>query len=120
MHACPYGVAGKGVDENNKFIEISRNFDRISTLATLHPMMRGLTDEIRRIFDLGITGFKFSSFSHLSVKGPWSISYHLRDRLAMVRSFKGNPFNSITYDKSGLQRFITGCGFRGKRLAPFR
>ncbi|MGC8659040.1 MAG: amidohydrolase family protein [Desulfomonilaceae bacterium] len=51
------------VDVNNRFIEISSKCSRLGTLATLHPLMRGMEDEIQRVFDLGITGFKFSSFS---------------------------------------------------------
>lgn len=49
--------------ENDRFIQFSRKFPRLRTLATLHPVMRGLSDEIVRMFDLGINGFKFSSFS---------------------------------------------------------
>lgn len=49
--------------ENDRFIRMSAKFPRLRTLGTLHPMMRGLSDEIQRIFDFGINGFKFSSFS---------------------------------------------------------
>ena len=59
----PTASPGKVVNENNRFIEISARFSCLSTLATLHPMMRRLEDEIQRIFDFGIEGFKFSSFS---------------------------------------------------------
>jgi len=49
--------------ENDRFIGFTRALPRLRTLATLHPMMRNLSHEISRIFDLGIIGFKFSSFS---------------------------------------------------------
>lgn len=49
--------------ENDRFIRWTREFSRIRTLATLHPAMPRLSDEIMRMFDLGIRGFKFSSFS---------------------------------------------------------
>ncbi|MCL4537986.1 MAG: amidohydrolase family protein [Bacteroidetes bacterium] len=48
---------------NDRFIRLSVELPRLRTLATLHPMMRGLSDEVLHVFDLGITGFKFSSFS---------------------------------------------------------
>jgi uncharacterized protein len=48
---------------NDRFIRLSVELPRLRTLATLHPMMRSLSDEILRVFDLGINGFKFSSFS---------------------------------------------------------
>ncbi len=49
--------------ENDRFIGFTRALSRLRTLATLHPMMQGLCHEISRMFDLGIIGFKFSSFS---------------------------------------------------------
>ena len=49
--------------ENDRFIGFTRVLPRLRTLATLHPMMRDLSHEISRMFDLGIIGFKFSSFS---------------------------------------------------------
>lgn len=49
--------------ENDRFIEFTRTRPRLRTLATLHPMMRCAGDEISRMLDLGIAGFKFSSFS---------------------------------------------------------
>jgi uncharacterized protein len=49
--------------ENDRFILLSTGLPRLRTFATLHPMMRCASDEIRRMFDLGIYGFKFSSFS---------------------------------------------------------
>lgn len=50
-------------DENNRFVRWSVEFPRIRCFATLHPAMSGLSDEILRMFDLDIRGFKFSSFS---------------------------------------------------------
>jgi uncharacterized protein len=49
--------------ENDRFIGFTTAFARLRTLATLHPMMRRLDHEVSRMFDLGIVGFKFSSFS---------------------------------------------------------
>ncbi len=49
--------------ENDRFIRWSAEFPRLKTLATLHPLMEGLSREIVRMFDFSIYGFKFSSFS---------------------------------------------------------
>ncbi|HMK35670.1 MAG TPA: amidohydrolase family protein [Desulfomonilaceae bacterium] len=49
--------------ENDRFMAFANQFSRIRTFATLHPMMHHLSEEIRRMLDLGIIGFKFSSFS---------------------------------------------------------
>jgi uncharacterized protein len=49
--------------ENDRFVRFSLEFPRLRTFATLHPEMQDLSHEIQRIFDLGINGFKFSSFS---------------------------------------------------------
>jgi uncharacterized protein len=59
----PTAAPEKVVAENDKFIKITSRFSRLFTLATLHPIMPGLVNEIQRMFDSGITGFKFSSFS---------------------------------------------------------
>lgn len=59
----PSAIPAEVSAENDRFIQMSEKFPRLRTLGTLHPMMRGLSDEIQRIFDLGIIGFKFSSFS---------------------------------------------------------
>jgi uncharacterized protein len=59
----PTALPDKVRAETDRFIRLSAEFPRLRTLATLHPMMRGLSDEILRVFDLGINGFKFSSFS---------------------------------------------------------
>jgi predicted TIM-barrel fold metal-dependent hydrolase len=50
-------------DENDRHIKLASKFPRLRSLCTLHPMMQGLSEEIRRILELGIRGFKFSSFS---------------------------------------------------------
>lgn len=49
--------------ENDRHITMTHGSFRIKTLATLHPSMAGLQNEIRRLFRLGIPGFKFSSFT---------------------------------------------------------
>lgn len=51
------------VRENDRFIGFTKEFSRLKTLATLHPAMNGIDCEIERVFDLGIRGFKFSTFS---------------------------------------------------------
>ncbi len=69
--------------ENDRFIRMSVQFPRLRTLATLHPAMEGLSDEIRRMFDAGIAGFKFSSFSqHFD-----PASKQVRQMLATVETF---------------------------------
>jgi uncharacterized protein len=50
-------------EENDRFIGFTKLLPRVRTLATLHPMMPDPVGEISRMLDLGITGFKFSSFS---------------------------------------------------------
>lgn len=59
----PTAAADKVQVENDRFIHLSNEFPRLRTLATLHPLMQGLSQEIERMFDAGITGFKFSTFS---------------------------------------------------------
>lgn len=49
--------------ENDRHIKLASGFPRLRSLCTLHPMMKGLSEEIRRLLELGIKGFKFSSFS---------------------------------------------------------
>jgi uncharacterized protein len=76
--------------ENDKFIAFTRELPRLRTLATLHPMMRHLTREISRILDLGIIGFKFSSFSQkFDVSSP-EVEVMLGDlgRLARNRNIR--------------------------------
>ncbi len=59
----PTAAPGKVRSENDRFINFTARFQRIRTLATLHPAMRDLSAEVIRMFDFGINGFKFSSFS---------------------------------------------------------
>lgn len=59
----PTAAPDKVRSENNRFMEIAAPFSRLATLATLHPSMSGLSDEIERMFSHGVNGFKFSSFS---------------------------------------------------------
>jgi uncharacterized protein len=49
--------------ENDRFIGFTKDFSRLLTLGTLHPMMRDLSSEVMRLIDFGINGFKFCSFS---------------------------------------------------------
>jgi len=49
--------------ENDRHYAMTIGSSRIKTLATLHPSMERLEDEIRRMLALGVPGFKFSSFT---------------------------------------------------------
>jgi uncharacterized protein len=59
----PTASPDKVRSENERYLSIADSFPRLRTLATLHPQMNLLADEAERMFDRGITGFKFSSFS---------------------------------------------------------
>jgi predicted TIM-barrel fold metal-dependent hydrolase len=66
MDVClllPTAQPEKVREENDLFAGLVNGFNRIRSLATLHPMMRDLCGEIERMYDLGVRGFKFSSFS---------------------------------------------------------
>jgi len=49
--------------ENDRYISMASSQPGLKTLATLHPEMADIAGEARRVFELGITGFKFCSFS---------------------------------------------------------
>jgi len=59
----PTASPDKVQTENDRYLSIAASSPRLKTLATLHPQMNNLATEIERMFDLGIVGFKFSSFS---------------------------------------------------------
>lgn len=59
----PTAAPDKVRTENDRFIGFTNRFPRLRTLATLHPTMEARSDEITRMFEVGINGFKFSSFS---------------------------------------------------------
>ncbi len=59
----PTAAPNKVRAENDRHFKIASKSPKLRSLATLHPVMNGLSDEIGRVFDLGVTGFKFSSFS---------------------------------------------------------
>jgi len=59
----PTAPPDKVQSENDRYIAIASSFPRLKALATLHPQMDHLADEIERVSDLGITGFKLASFS---------------------------------------------------------
>lgn len=59
----PTAAPNKVRIENDRHLGFASQSPRLRTLATLHPMMKDLSDEIRRVFDLGAVGFKLSSFS---------------------------------------------------------
>jgi uncharacterized protein len=66
IDACvllPTAAPHRVTEENDRFLGFAKTFPRLRTLATLHPAMEGLDREIERLFDLGVAGFKFSSFS---------------------------------------------------------
>ena len=50
-------------DENDRHLALAENHPGLRALMTLHPAMSGAAGEISRILDLGIRGFKMSSFS---------------------------------------------------------
>jgi uncharacterized protein len=59
----PTAAPDKVRAENERHLRIASGHSRLRSLATLHPAMVDLSEEIRRIFQLGTRGFKFSSFS---------------------------------------------------------
>jgi predicted TIM-barrel fold metal-dependent hydrolase len=59
----PTAAPNKVRAENDRHLGFASEFPRLRTLATLHPVMKDLSGEIRRVFDLGAVGFKLSSFS---------------------------------------------------------
>jgi len=59
----PTAAPNKVGTENDRHLRFASQSPRLRSLATLHPVMKDLLDEIRRVFDLGIVGFKMSSFS---------------------------------------------------------
>ncbi len=59
----PTAAPNKVRAENDRHFKIASKTNRLRSLATLHPIMNGLSDEISRVFDHGIIGFKLSSFS---------------------------------------------------------
>jgi uncharacterized protein len=59
----PTAAPNKVRAENDRHFKIASKSPQLRSLATLHPIMNGLSDEIGRVFDLGIIGFKLSSFS---------------------------------------------------------
>lgn len=66
IDACvllPTAAPDRVTTENDRFIGFTTVFPRLRTLATLHPAMPNVSQEIERVFDLGVAGFKFSSFS---------------------------------------------------------
>jgi len=77
--------------ENDRFIGFTRALPRLRTLATLHPMMRALTHEISRMFDLGITGFKFSSFSQRFDLSSREVEVMLTDLARLARNRNIRP-----------------------------
>lgn len=98
---------------NDRFIEYTKHFSRLRTLATLHPAMENISHEIDRILDLGIAGFKFSSFSqHFDILGEdfqrlldrierAAVQQNLRiillfDTFTLGNSFFGTPLHYLT------------------------
>jgi predicted TIM-barrel fold metal-dependent hydrolase len=59
----PTAAPNKVRAENDRHFKIASKSPRLRSLGTLHPTMNGLSEEISRVFDLGIIGFKLSSFS---------------------------------------------------------
>jgi len=66
IDACilmPTAMPGGVKRENDRHLAAAAGFGRIESCATLHPDMKGMETEIKRVLELGATGFKFSSFS---------------------------------------------------------
>lgn len=59
----PTAYADRVIAENDRYVAYTKESSRIKTLATLHPHMANIEEEVDRIFCLGIPGFKFSSFT---------------------------------------------------------
>jgi predicted TIM-barrel fold metal-dependent hydrolase len=59
----PTAPPEKASTVNDRFMSYAERFTRIRSLATLHPFMKDMSREIQRVFNAGINGFKFSSFS---------------------------------------------------------
>lgn len=59
----PTAAPDKVREENERHLKLASEYSRLRSLATLHPAMDDMAGEIRRIFQLGTRGFKFSSFS---------------------------------------------------------
>ena len=59
----PTAAPGRVKAENDRHMKLAASHSRFRSLATLHPMMRHLEDEVRRVLQLGVHGFKMSSFS---------------------------------------------------------
>ncbi len=66
IDACfllPTANANEVQKENDRYLAMTNGSSRIKTFATLHPLMESLNDEISRMLDKGVPGFKFSSFT---------------------------------------------------------
>ena len=59
----PTAFPDKVQTENDRYLSIASSFPRLRTIATLHPQMSNLADEAERMIDLGVAGFKLSSYS---------------------------------------------------------
>lgn len=59
----PTAVPDKVRTVNDRFIMLCSGFQNLRPAATLHPLMSGLSFELNRMLEYGITIFKFSSFS---------------------------------------------------------
>lgn len=59
----PTASPDKVQSENDRHIAIASTFPRLKALGTLHPQMNNLADEVERVSDLCITGFKLASFA---------------------------------------------------------
>ncbi len=59
----PTAMPDKVRAENDRHLAVAARHPGLRSLATLHPAMPGLERELERMLDLGIMGFKLSSFS---------------------------------------------------------
>lgn len=82
--------------ENERHIKLAAGCSRLQALATLHPSMEDLSEEIRRIFQFGTRGFKFSSFSQRFELASDEVEYMLSEIARIAEEFNWRP--AIVFD----------------------
>jgi uncharacterized protein len=85
----PTAAPEKVREENDISMGLVNGFNRLRSLATLHPAMRDLSGEIERMYDLDVRGFKFSSFSQRFnvLSDEVDVMLTLIERLGQSRGF---------------------------------
>jgi uncharacterized protein len=80
--------------ENDRYLAAASSFPRLKALATLHPRMEDLAGEAGRVLDLGVPGFKFSSFSQRFDIRSEDVDRML-ERVREVAASKGKSFTIV-------------------------